>query len=49
MGTYFWVFWGLVDREILIAREAINAAPNVEQAEWSSSSMKNEDVKRGMK
>jgi O-antigen ligase len=49
MGAYFWVFWGLVDRGMLMAREAINIAPNVEQGEGFSSSMKNEDVKRGMK
>lgn len=31
MGAYFWVFWGLVDRGILMARAATKAAQDVEQ------------------
>ena len=33
MGSYFWVFWGLVDRGILMAQKTSPPAPNIEQAE----------------
>lgn len=33
MGSYFWVFWGLVDRGILIAQKATPPPPNSEQTE----------------
>jgi len=33
MGSYFWVFWGLVDRGILMARKTTPPAPNIEQTE----------------
>jgi len=33
MGSYFWVFWGLVDRGILMARETTPAASNIEQTD----------------
>jgi O-antigen ligase len=33
MGSYFWVFWGLVDRGILMAQKTTPPAPNIEQTE----------------
>jgi putative inorganic carbon (HCO3(-)) transporter len=33
MGSYFWVFWGLVDRGILMAQKTTPAASNIEQTE----------------
>jgi putative inorganic carbon (HCO3(-)) transporter len=33
MGSYFWVFWGLVDRGILMARKTASIVPNIEQPE----------------
>jgi putative inorganic carbon (HCO3(-)) transporter len=33
VGSYFWVFWGLVDRWILMARKTTPDAPDIEQTD----------------